>query len=136
MSDPLKIGRKHTTTEPVTERNVASAYGNVGVHVFGTPAMITLIENTCGQCVQPTLSAGAGTVGTQLTVRHLAATPLGMSVTCSAEIIEIDRRRIVFAVEVHDDIEKIGTGTHERFIIPDIDKFLTKAASKTVSDDR
>ena len=131
MSEKLEIGRKYTIEQLVTIENVASAYGNVGVDVFGTPAMITLIENTCGQCMHPALPEGAGSVGTQLNVRHLAATPLGMKVRCSAEIIEIDRRRIVFAVEIYDDIEKIGTGTHERFIIPDIAQFIAKAMNKS-----
>jgi len=92
--------------------------------------MITLIENTAGECLHATLPAGQGSVGTQLTVRHLAATPLGMAVRCVAEVKEIDRRRVVFAVEVYDAVEKIGSGTHERFIIPDIGKFLMKAESK------
>ena len=114
----------------MTEADVASAYGNPGVHVFATPAMITLIENTTGECLDATLPEGQGSVGTHLDVRHLAATPIGMNIRCSAEVIEIDRRRVLFAVEVYDDVEKVGTGTHERFIVPDLPKFLAKAMNK------
>ena len=70
-----------------------------------------------------------GTVGISLNVRHLAATPIGMSVTATAELIEIVERKLVFKVTAFDNNEKIGEGIHERFIIK-IDKFLTKCNNK------
>lgn len=130
MKPKLQVGLSHHKEMPVTEADVASAYGNPGVHVFATPAMVTLIENTTGECLDATLPDGQGSVGTHLDVRHLTATPIGMQVRCSAEIIEIDRRRVLFAIEVHDETEKIGAGTHERFIVPDLPKFLAKASQK------
>ncbi len=131
MSNELQLGLSHEKGMRVTEADVASAYGNPGVHVFATPAMVTLIENTTGACLDATLPDAQGSVGTHLNVRHLAATPIGMVVRCSAEVIEIDRHRVLFAVEVYDEAEKIGTGTHERFIIPDLPKFLAKAGEKS-----
>ena len=91
--------------------------------------MIALLEETAWKSVQPFLDAGLGTVGTRVDVRHLAATPLGMQVTCESELVEIDRRRLVFKVDVFDESGKIGEGTHERFIIQN-DKFFAAANAK------
>jgi fluoroacetyl-CoA thioesterase len=79
--------------------------------------MIRLIEQTAIRCVQPALKPDQTTVGTLVNVKHLAATPEGMAVTIDVELTEIDRRRLVFKVEVRDEMEKAGEGTHERFII-------------------
>ena len=79
--------------------------------------------------VAPFLEEGQSTVGTVVNVKHLAASPVGMKVTCQTELIEIDRRRLVFKVACFDDAGLIGEGEHERFII-DIDKFLAKANAK------
>jgi predicted thioesterase len=67
--------------------------------------------------VQPCLKPGQTTVGTVVNVKHLAATPEGMTVNITVELTEVDRRRLSFRFEVHDAVEKAGEGTHERFII-------------------
>ncbi|MBR2473403.1 MAG: hypothetical protein IKB51_00035 [Clostridia bacterium] len=64
-----------------------------------------------------------------LNIRHLAATPIGLTVTCESELIEIDRKRLVFSLKVIDGKDVIGDGTHERFIINN-EKFMIKATSK------
>ncbi|WP_330679727.1 thioesterase family protein, partial [Emergencia timonensis] len=75
------------------------------------------------------LEEGSGTVGTQLNVSHLSATPLGMTVRCESELTEVDGRKLVFKVAAYDDAGLIGEGTHERFIVKN-EKFQAKADSK------
>ena len=87
------------------------------------------MENAALTAVKPYLEEGTDTVGTRLDVAHLAATPVGMTVRAEAELIEIDRRRLVFSVKAWDEKELVGEGTHERFIIG-IEKFLSKCSSK------
>ena len=91
--------------------------------------MIGYMERTCRDTVLPWLEAGYDTVGTQVNVAHLAATPIGMSVTFTAEVIRVDGRRVEFRVEARDEKEKIGEGTHERAII-NVAKFATRLAEK------
>ncbi len=91
--------------------------------------MITLIENTASASVEEYLEEGQGTVGTFVNVKHLAATPIGMSVTCETELTQVDRKRLVFETKVYDESELIGEGIHERFII-DKEKFMKKAEGK------
>ncbi len=113
----------------MTLENCAKTMGSGALEVFATPAMIALIEETCWKSVQPELAEGEGTVGTKLDVAHIASTPVGLRVWCESELTEIDRRRLVFKVEVFDEKTKIGEGTHERFIINN-EKFFAKAEAK------
>jgi predicted thioesterase len=91
--------------------------------------MIGLMENAALRCVDPLLPEGWATVGTHLDVKHMAATPVGMTVTAKAELQEIDGRRLVFRVEAFDEREKVGEGSHERYII-NLPKFLAKNEEK------
>lgn len=129
MDFNLHTGMKAQKNESVTNDNTAVKYGSGGVSVYATPAMIGLMEGTCLAAVDPFLPEGMATVGTQLNIKHLAATPVGMSVRAEAELIEVAGKRLVFQVEAYDDKEKIGEGTHERYII-DLQKFLQKTAAK------
>ena len=79
--------------------------------------------------VDPLLPPGQKTVGTRIELKHMAATPLGMHVTVHAELVEVNDRRLLFQIEAYDEVEKIGEGKHERFII-DIDRFNRKLADK------
>ena len=125
----LKIGLLAEKSEVVSANNTAISYGSGSIAVYATPAMIGLMEGAAIKCVDDKLEGGLGTVGISLNVRHLAATPIGMSVTATAELIEIVERKLVFKVTAFDNNEKIGEGIHERFIIK-IDKFLTKCNNK------
>ena len=97
--------------------------------VFATPAMAALMEKTAQQSVAQYLGEGEGTVGISLNIRHLAATPIGMTVSCESELIEIDRKKLVFSLKVTDGKDVIGDGTHERFIINN-ERFMAKALAK------
>ena len=122
----LQTGIKGTGEALVTEELSARAMGSGELRVYATPAMVALVEETAWKSVAPALEAGQGTVGTKLDLAHLAATPLGRKVRCETELVEIDRRRLVFSAEVWDEAGKIGEGTHERFIV-DNERFLAKA---------
>lgn len=113
----------------VTPEMTAAAMGSGALAVLATPSMIALMEGTAQEAVQNLLEDGQGTVGTRIDVRHLAATPVGMEVTCTAEVTEVDRRRIVFTVKAKDEKEVIGEGIHERFVI-DNEKFFAKCRQK------
>ncbi len=125
----MQTGTKNTLERKVTEELSALSMGSGTLHVFATPAMIALIEETCWRSITQQLEEGQGTVGTLLNVKHLAPTPLGMTVRCESELIEVDGRRLVFNVNVYDEAGLVGSGTHERFIINE-SKFQAKANSK------
>jgi fluoroacetyl-CoA thioesterase len=126
----LTAGTTHEITRTVTPDQTADALGNKGVMVFATPCVLTLIENACSAMVQPHLPAGAATVGTVVELKHLGATPLGMTVRAKATLTETDGRRYVFAVEVWDEKEKVADARHERFVVNDLAKFLARAMKK------
>src|SRR5712692_7227043 len=121
----LEIGMTGESTTTVVHENTAAHVGAGGVEVFGTPMMIALMEQAAWQSVASGLDAGYVTVGTVVNVRHLAATPLGQKVRATAQLIEIDRRRLVFKVEAYDEKQKIGEGQHERFIV-NLERFMKK----------
>ena len=125
----LETGIKGFREITVTDSLTARRFGSGELDVYATPAMIALAEETALKSVADRLEPGQGTVGTRVDIAHLAATPLGMKVRCETELIEIDRRKLTFAVRVSDEVEKIAEGTHERFVI-DNEKFLKKAAGK------
>jgi len=83
------------------------------------------MENAAWQLVQPEMDPGETTVGTLVHIRHLAATPVGMRVVATAELIEIDARRLVFRVSARDERQLIGEGTHERARVR-LDRFLAR----------
>ena len=125
----METGIKGREEIVVTEEITASAMGSGSIEVYGTPAMILLIEETAKKSVAEALEDDFGTVGTELNIKHLAATPVGMKVWCETELMEVDGRRLLFNATVYDECGKIGEGTHERFIVDNI-KFQEKANNK------
>ncbi len=125
----LSHGVRGTQEELVTEKNIASALGSGGLAVYATPCMITLMEYCAMESVKPYLPEGSSTVGTLINVKHLAATPVGMKIRCETELIEVDRRRLVFLCRTYDEAGLIGEGTQERFIV-DNAKFMDKTQAK------
>ena len=125
----IPVGTKGEQKLLVTSEVAISFLGVENARVLSTPHMIGFMERTCRDTVFPLLDPGHDTVGTHVNVAHLAAAPLGMSVTFTAEVLSATDRRIQFRVEAFDEKEKIGEGTHERAII-NIAKFTTKMAQK------
>jgi len=131
MDFNLSIGLQAKVELTVEQKDTAEAFGSGGVKVFATPLMIGIMENAALRAVDPLLPEGFATVGTHLDVKHLAATPIGMKANAVAELIEVDGKRLVFKVEAFDEVEKIGEGLHERYIIQ-MDKFLSKVNKKGI----
>lgn len=121
----LTPGSTGEATTTVVHENTAAAVGAGGVEVFGTPMMIALMEMAAWRAVEEKLEPGLVTVGILVNVKHLAATPLGQQVRATAELLEADGRRLVFKVEAYDEHQKIGEGTHERFIVQ-LERFLNR----------
>ena len=113
----LAVGLTYSRSVQVTDDMTPAHLRGEPIRVLSTPDMIRLIEQTAIEAVQPCLAPGQATVGTRVDVTHLAATPVGMTVTITVEVTEIDRRRLGFKVEVRDDLDAVGRGTHERFIV-------------------
>ena len=126
----LTLGMRGEATLIVGEEHTAAAFGAGGVRVFGTPMMIGLMENAAWRLAQPEMNDGETTVGTLVSVRHLAATPVGASVVATAELVEIDGRRLVFRVSARDDRQLVGEGTHERTRVL-LDRFLARLSDAT-----
>jgi predicted thioesterase len=126
----LEPGATAEVTMTVGPDRTAHAMGNHGVHVLATPFVVGLLENAANAVLAPHLPPGAGTVGTMVEMKHLAATPVGMTVRARATLLETDGRRFLFAVEAWDAADKIAEGRHERFVVPDLQKFLARAMRK------
>jgi fluoroacetyl-CoA thioesterase len=126
----IKPGATHEVSWTVTPERTANAMGNPGVHVFATPYVISLLEQAAHGVIKAHLPAGASTVGTMVEMKHLAATPVGMTVRAKATLLETDGRRYLFTVEAWDAKEKIAEGRHERFLVADLQKFLARTMKK------
>jgi predicted thioesterase len=122
-------GLTHEMRHIVEEKHTAKHLGSGGVPVLATPMMIAWMEETSRGVIEPRLPPGQLTVGAHLDIRHLAPTPVGKQITVRAELLSVEGRKLVFHVEAHDEQEKVGEGTHERFII-DLEKFGQRVASK------
>ena len=125
----LKTGDQFTSELVVEEKHTAAAFGSGSIFVFSTPMMIGLMENAALKCAQEGLADDQSTVGTFVNVKHMAATPMNMKVKAVATITEIEGKKLTFKVEAFDEKEKIGEGTHGRYII-DSEKFLKRVNEK------
>lgn len=125
------VGVKGETKRKVTKDMLASAVGSGIAEVFATPMMIAGIEETAAASVQSFLDFEKSTVGINVNINHLAATPLGMYVTFKTEVVRVSEngKIITFKVEAFDECELIGNGTHERAVINKV-RFQQKADSK------
>ena len=113
----LLSGLKGSAALVVGEEHTAPSIGSGKVHVLATPVMINLIEAAALAAVEHLLPAGHQSLGTKLDVRHIAATPVGMRVAATAEVIGLEGRTIRFRVEARDEKELIGDGVHERVVV-------------------
>ena len=113
----LKIGMKGSPDLLVGPEHTAPRIGSGRVPVLATPVMINLIEAAALAAVEHLLPVGHRSLGIHLDVRHFAATPVGMRIHATAELVRIDGRTLVFQVEAHDEKEPIGSGSHERVVV-------------------
>ena len=116
MKETLRPGLSHTKTLLVDEARCIGFMGREGM-VYATPKMVSDVEYTCRDFLLGHLDAGEDSVGTQVVIDHLAATPLGLEVTIEIRIAEVYRRSVKFEFTVRDPIEEAGKGTHTRFVV-------------------
>ena len=121
----MEIGLKYESQAVVSEANTAATLGSGDMAVFATPAMVALMENAAMLAVKESLPEGSATVGTQMNTSHIKASPLGATITASAELTAVDGRRLTFAVKAWDENGIIGEGEHTRFVV-DRERFLSK----------
>lgn len=129
MLEDITVGTTGTVVRLVDE-DQCTTRGDY--QIFSTPNLVLLLEETAISALAPFLSPTQGSVGSHVNVAHSAATLRGQTVTCTATVTELDRRRIVFDITAHDGVETITSGTHERFVI-DLDKFGTRLAAKAAA---
>ena len=114
---PLQPGLKGSAEIVVGEEHTAPFVGSGRVRVLATPVMINLMEAAALDAVERLLPAGHQSLGIRLDVRHYAATPVGMRVRVSAELVKVDGRTLDFRVEARDEKEAIGDGLHQRVVV-------------------
>ncbi len=125
----LKAGLKGQAQILVTDAQTAITVGSGTVPVFASPMMVALMEAACVDCVERLLPQGYLSLGTHLEVTHTAPTPIGLTVTATAELLSADGRKLLFEVAAHDGHESIGKGIHARMIV-DAPRFNARLASK------
>ncbi len=129
MSDKIQAGLRGEASTVVSPANTANTMASGIPEVYASPMMIALMEGAAADSVAPLLDEGLTTVGILVNVKHLAATPLGHTVRAESELLEVDGKRLVFKVEAYDEMEKIGEGTHERFIV-ETNRFMGRVLKK------
>jgi fluoroacetyl-CoA thioesterase len=127
--DELVPGLIGEVSEFVTEQLTAVSVRSGLVNAYATPAMIALMENASVSAIQKCLAKGQTSVGLEINVKHIAATPVGMRVRARAEVLAVNERRVTFKIEAWDAKEKIGEGTHTRFLV-DSARFKEKVELK------
>lgn len=117
MDIKIPFGIKNEIEIKVDKKDLAIEYGSGQVEVFATPAMIALLEKTAMESVLEYLPEGYTTVGTEVNIKHLKATPLGMKVNTESYLKSINGLRLVFELHAFDEKGMIGIGTHTRVIV-------------------
>ena len=128
----LHTGIKGNRELTVTQELTAQAMGSGELPVFATPAVIALAEETAWRSVAPELEPGQGTVGTELHVEHISATPVGMKVTATAKLKKTEGRKMWFDIEVNDEKGKCGEGSHLRIMVNS--KGMSEKAAKKAGE--
>lgn len=119
----IEVGTRTSWQRVVDDDMTADRWGNTGVMVLATPHLVGLLEGTAVRAIADQLEPGWSTVGTHIDLRHLKATPVGDTLTLTAEVTQVDGRRVRFHVKAQDSGGVAGEGTHERVLI-DLARFL------------
>jgi fluoroacetyl-CoA thioesterase len=116
MKSSLKAGLTARREVLVDQERCIGFMGKEGA-VYATPRMVSDVEYTCRDWLLQHLDEGEDSVGTHVSIDHLAATPMGLKVVVEIRVAEIDRRKVTFEFTVHDPLEQAGRGTHVRFVV-------------------
>jgi fluoroacetyl-CoA thioesterase len=126
---PIEVGASARWQRRVDADMTADRWGNPGVLVLATPHLVGLFEATAVRAIKDHLEPGQSSVGTHVDIRHLKATPVGDTVTLTAEVTAVDGRRLTFNVRAEDSEGLAGEGTHERVLV-DLERFMRRVASR------
>lgn len=125
----ITVGMKGQACTEVERADTALEVGSGSLLVYATPCMVALMEGAACEALEGALSEDKTTVGVELSISHLSATPVGLEVRAEAEVTAVDGNLITFAVTAYDEAGKIGEGTHKRAVVT-VQRFLDKAYSK------
>ncbi len=125
----INVNVKGLAKTTVNEYNFAATMGSGSLKVFATPAMVALMEASACDCLAEYLDEGETTVGTELNIKHISATPDTMNVTAEAVLTAMNGREFTFEVKAYDECGEIGCGTHKRFLVYS-EKFTAKTYEK------
>ena len=123
------VGMKGEATTTAEREDTAREVGSGSLLVYATPCMVALMEGAACEAIQEALPEGQTTVGIELNIQHISATPVGLEVRAEAEVISVEGKVITFNVKAFDEAGEIGKGTHKRVIV-NTQKFLEKAYDK------
>ena len=123
------VGMKGAVATLAEREDTAEAVGSGSLLVYATPCMVALMEGAACEAIEQALPEGKTSVGTELNIRHLSATPVGLEVRAEAEVTAVEGNTITFQVSAYDEAGKIGEGTHKRVIVS-AQRFLDKAYNK------
>ena len=125
----ITVGMKGEASTVVEREDTALEVGSGSLLVYATPCMVALMEGAACDAIEEALDDTKTTVGTELNIQHLSATPVGLEVRAEAEVTAVDGKVITFDVRAYDEAGEIGKGTHKRVLVP-TQKFLEKAYNK------
>jgi fluoroacetyl-CoA thioesterase len=127
---PIPLGAKGTFTLRVAPEHLADQFkDSILPQVLATPVLILTMENAALNAIREFLDPHESAVGTAVNIRHLAATPVGHQVSAQAEVTEVEGRRVTFKVSASDEMEEIGSGTHERMVV-ELPRLTQRLAAK------
>ena len=125
----IPVGASGTASLSVADEHTAPRVGSGQIHVLATPVMINLFEAAALAACEHLLPAGHQSLGTRLDVSHIAATPVGMRVIATAEVLSVEGRTIKFGLKAVDERDLIGEGIHERVVV-NVEKFEVRVREK------
>lgn len=125
----IKVGMKAEVSTLAEREDTALEVGSGSLLVYATPCMVALMEGAACEAIEAGLNESETSVGTELNISHLSATPVGLEVRAEAEVTAVEGKTISFAVTAYDEAGKIGEGTHKRVVVSS-QRFLDKAYSK------
>lgn len=125
----MNTGLTYTSTLRIEDRHLACNVGSGDLPVLGTPVMLTLMENAAMMAVAPELEATSTTVGSHIASSHIKATGKGHLISATAELIEVEGRKLTFKVSASDEDGLIGEGEHIRYIV-DRERFIQKVSTR------
>lgn len=125
----ISVGMKGSVSTLVEREDTALEVGSGSLLVYATPCMVALMEGAACEAISAALPDDKTSVGVELAISHIAATPVGMDVRAEAEVTAVEGNILTFQVVAYDEAGKIGEGTHKRAII-NTQKFLDKTYAK------